>query len=285
VTNIVATVAGTTATVCGILSLVVGWIPIVGQALAAVLGTIALVVSVIWLIANLALYLTGKGDLIDVVFDAISVGLGRVASNAAKVSYRGMRGAARITAGRAASRPLPGQTSGGLLEDHAGWAAGMTRRAALRGIRRSDEQGLFPSFTDISRSFRSTGPEFTEGVRTVRGADWGDSVRNLPGDFRATFAGTSEDGVRAFFSKLYGDPGGAENAIGHRALADAIRTDSVVTKHANRAVAQHMAQIVSSLTGSGVDGYQAYQNVSGLVSDKPTPAGRLNLPTTPAGVL
>jgi hypothetical protein len=286
-TNIVADVAGTIATVCGILSLVVGWIPIVGQALAAVLGTIALVASVISLIANLALYLTGKGDLIDVVFDAISVatfGLGRVASNAAKVSYRGMRGAARITAGRAASRPLPGQTSQALLKDLAKGTAGMRRVAARRAMKFADRQGVVPPLAAIWGSLRSTGPEFTSGVRTLQGADWGNVVRNLPGDFRTTFAGTSDDGFRAFFSKLYGDPGGADYAIGHRALADAIGTDAKVAKHATRAVVQHFGQIGSSLTGSGVDGYQAYKNVSGLLSNDPTPSARLNLPTT-TGVL
>jgi hypothetical protein len=252
-----------------------------------VLGTIALVASVISLIANLALYLTGKGDLIDVVFDAISVatfGLGRVASNAAKVSYGGMRGAARSAAGRLASRPVPGETSGGLLAKFVPHAAQMSRRAARGRMRSADAQGLFPSLADVWRSVRSTAPEFTNSLRTLGGADWGKVLASLPRDFRATFAGTTDDGVRAFFSKLYGDPDGAKHAIDHRALADAIRTDGKVAKYATQAVAQHFAQIGSSLTGSGVDGYQAYRNVSGLVSDKPTPTERLNLPTT-AGVL
>jgi len=239
---------------------------------------------VISLIANLALYLTGKGQFTSVVLDAISVttfGLGRVASSAAKVSYRGMRGAARIAVGRAASRPQAGQTSSDLLAEFVPQAAGMSRRAARATMRFADTQGLFPSLAKAGRSLRSAGPEFVASLDTLRDTDWGKVIRNVPGDFGATFSGTTDDGVRAFFSKLYGDPESAKHAIGHLRLADAIRTDAKVAKYATHAVAQHMTQIASGLTGSGVDGYQGYQNVSGLWSDEPS----LNLPAAPSGAL
>jgi hypothetical protein len=288
VVQTIADVAGVVATVCGILSLVVGWIPIVGQALAAMLGAIALVASVISLVANLTLYLTGKGDLMSVVLDAISVatfGLGRVASSAARVSYRGLRGAARLSAGRMAARPLAGQSSAQILRQLAGESAGMSRAAARGLVRRANRQGLVPPGDAIWRSLRSTGSDFADGARSLRSADWGNVVRSLPSDFRATFAGTGDDGARAFFARLYGDPDGATDALAHRAIPAVIRGDAEVASQVNRAVAQHVTQIVSSLTGSGVDGYQGYTNiVSPMFTGGPTPAQQLNLSPAPVPV-
>jgi len=278
----VAKWAGRIATVCGIASLLVGWIPIVGQALAAVLGTIALVASVVSLVCNLALYLTGRGDLLNVVLDVVSVatfGLGRVAGAAAKVGYRGLRGASRLRAGTLASRPAAGQPSRQLLDDLVPAAANVSRRSARNAVNLANRHGLVPPGSAAWRSLKSAGRDVSDAVGTVRSADWGNVIRNLPRDFRTTCAGTFDDGGRAFFAKLYGDPDGVANVAGHRSLAEAIRSSPEVASHANRAVAQHVTQITSSLTGSGVDGYQAFTNIRDGIVGAPTPAEQLNVPS------
>lgn len=98
----VSKVAGLVATVAGVLALVLCWVPIVGQALAAV----AALAGAVALIADIALLAHGEGSVSDVVMGAVgvlSLGAGRVATQA----VRSARTSLVTTAARRADRVAP----------------------------------------------------------------------------------------------------------------------------------------------------------------------------------
>jgi len=224
-------IASYVALVAGVLALCVGWIPIIGQALAGILGTIALVATAISLICNIALAATGYGDWMSVVWDAVGLctfGLGRVFSAAARGSATGLRGAARLSAGKIAGaggtefRSLVSGTS----------LSGLSRNAA-RGILADGRAAGALSRSNILASFRSLPADFASGLTALRsGANWSAARAGLGPAFRNLFSG---NGLTA----LYGETELLESAafrgtlhpevLAHPLTSGAIRYTSITT--------------------------------------------------------
>lgn len=282
VVQAIAQIAGAIAAVAGIAALLVGWIPVIGQALAAVLGTIALVAAAISFLANLTLALTGDGTWSAVLLDAVSLatfGIGRAVISGGRAAYGGVRGAARLSAGRHAATS-PGARAAAGLPANSSASAAIRAMTGGSNLSRSQARSLLQN-AGRTPLFNLRAP-FTTARRDL--ADFG---TNLGTVFNRHNAGAAINGIPGAASNLRNSGSMTEflahftqnsDTLAHLSTVRGLHPGLGGLDYMTQATALTAVGNTSLATGFGVDAFQ----LGGLAfGDSPTPAETLNLPGSP----
>lgn len=286
----IASAASIVATVCGVLALLVGWIPVIGQALAAILGTVALIASAIALVCHLALYIGGKAELSDVLWDVVSVatfGIGRLFAGAAKLSSLAARSKAWTAANSLVRSTQPALNSA--ARRHAVVGLVGLRRGASAAAAGRGPTGLLRGTGGLRGAYGGIRAEVTAAVRTawrgrtrLPGFGGGTPLSELTRTFssmRTQFAAAyARNGVKGVQDLIYGAREVGDEIARLKGVHATVKAQAGVKAAINQALAQDWIRRAGISTGTFADGRSAALDIqerffSPDVTGTPAPAG------------